>query len=107
MAETTHHDHVHDSDREMPFHFFALWDVCHAIEVVTERQAMDEDMPTFQWEQTDQGFKKGRFTSPVWANNSNSSTMRNLEGKVLKHNLAVISHVDVFDFQAGGFPSQG
>ena len=62
---TTHHDDVANGDREAPVDFFALGDVGHAVLVVAEGEAVDEDASGGEGQEADKGFEEVDLPAPL------------------------------------------
>ena len=99
MVVASHHDHVADGDREAPVHFLALRHVGHAILVVAERQAVDEDAAAAQRQQTDQCLEQRGLAGAVGANDRHARAVRHAEGQILQDDPVAVADAGVLHVQ--------
>ena len=97
---TTHHDNVADGDGEAPVDFFALGDVCNAVLVVAEGEAVDENASGGEGQEADEGFEEGGLASAVGADDGDARAVWNVEGEVAEDKLVAVGQAGVLDFEA-------
>jgi hypothetical protein len=100
VAVTSHHHHIPDCDREAPVHFLTLRDIGHAVLVVAQLPAMDQDPSLLQRQDPHQRLEQCGFACSVGTHHSHARAVRHLEAEVLQDDFFAVADIGVLDFES-------
>src|SRR6188474_58366 len=100
FCRAPHHHNISNTQREIPIHLTALWDICNA-HMSTGFRAKDIHLARRRSQHSGNDFEQSAFAGAVWAHHRNAFTFMEMEGYIIERNMTVITHCKTLNIKDG------